>query len=152
MTPPGAPEQRGPPSLQVRLTSAPHEIRTVLGEARAALAPTTGGAQLDRLELVLAEVLNNISEHAYGAGREGPIDLEIGRAGTDIWCRLTDSGRGMPEARLPQPREADPADRPLDDLPEGGFGWRLIHDLTGRLEYARSGRRNHLFLTISDLG
>ena len=36
----------------------------------------------------------------------------------------------------------------LHDLPEGGFGWGMIRDLTDDLSYRRDGARNELRFTV----
>jgi len=91
-------------------------------------------------ELVLAEVLNNIVEHAY-ARHSGEIEVTLSRDAGGILCEVADTG-------LPMPQGAPPAGQlpPLegDDLPEGGFGWHLIRSLARDLEYRREGGRNLL--------
>lgn len=94
-------------------------------------------------ELVLAEALNNIVEHAY-ATYPGEIELTLTPATGCLQCVIVDSGLPMPGERLP------PGDPPaLDgDLPEGGFGWNLIRSLTTGLEYRRVANRNHLQFSL----
>jgi serine/threonine-protein kinase RsbW len=91
-------------------------------------------------ELVLAEALNNIVEHAYAQG-PGDIEVTIRRVQGDLDCRIVDMGLPMPDDDPPQGRLAvqDP-----DDLPEGGFGWFLIRTLSRDLHYARVGGSNEL--------
>jgi serine/threonine-protein kinase RsbW len=91
-------------------------------------------------ELVLAEVLNNVVEHAY-AGAPGEIDLRLGLRPGSLMCMVRDRGRPMPGGRLPG--GVPPVIRP-DDPPEGGFGWHLIRSLSQDLRYRRAGGRNHL--------
>jgi serine/threonine-protein kinase RsbW len=91
-------------------------------------------------ELVLAEVLNNIVEHAYAQG-PGDIEVTIRRVQGDLDCRIVDKGLPMPDDDPPQGR------LPLqdeEDLPEGGFGWFLIRTLSRDLRYARVGGSNEL--------
>ncbi|MDR5652414.1 ATP-binding protein [Ruixingdingia sedimenti] len=92
------------------------------------------------MELVLAEVLNNVVEHAY-ADRGGEIEICVQRSGGGLVCCVADSGRPMPHGALP------PGDLPgtdAADLPEGGFGWHLIRALSRDLDYRREGTRNLL--------
>jgi serine/threonine-protein kinase RsbW len=91
-------------------------------------------------ELVLAEALNNIVEHAYAQG-PGDIEVTIRRVQGDLDCRIVDSGLPMPDDDPPQGRL--PVQDP-DDLPEGGFGWFLIRTLSRDLRYARNGCSNEL--------
>ena len=55
-----------------------------------------------RAEIVLAEVLNNIVEHAY-AGAPGRIDIAVGLGAGRMECDITDRGRAMPGLTLPPP-------------------------------------------------
>lgn len=97
-------------------------------------------------ELVLAEVLNNITEHAY-AGQMGKISVALHYARDHLTLRITDRGRAMPGNSVPTPPPPDPL--PPDNLPEGGFGWYLIHLLTTNLSYQRTGEQNVLTYQIS---
>lgn len=82
-------------------------------------------------ELVLAEVLNNVTEHAY-AEAPGEIEVSLERTATGIAVRVADRGEPMPGNRLPEGTAPDPG-----DLPEGGFGWHLIRSLARDLTYRR---------------
>ena len=93
-------------------------------------------------ELVLAEALNNVVEHAY-ATREGEIELDLRLCGGALACKVTDTGRPMPQGTPPS-GNALVVNVPLDEVPEGGFGWFLIRSLTHELAYRRERRANHL--------
>jgi serine/threonine-protein kinase RsbW len=94
-------------------------------------------------ELVLAEILNNVAEHAYSeAGGKVEVRLEPDQAG--LQCLILDSGREMPGGRLPEGRLPGGPDVALDDLPEGGFGWHLIRSLCVDLTYTRAKGQNRL--------
>lgn len=97
-------------------------------------------------ELVLAEALNNIVEHAY-ARDDGEIELTLHLNASELACRIIDSGRPMPEERLP-PGALKPFDG-LDDMPEGGFGWFLIRTLAHDLHYRRVNGRNQLSFRLA---
>lgn len=92
-------------------------------------------------EIVLAEVLNNIVEHAY-ACYPGEIEIRVQIRAQDLQFNIIDAGLAMPDDQLPlgQLRDLGAA----DDLPEGGFGWFLIRTLSRDLSYVRSGRQNQL--------
>ena len=92
-------------------------------------------------ELVLAEVLNNIVEHAYGEGAPGDVELSVGHSQKFLSCRLTDWGRPMPRSELPEGKSAA-LDVDLAELPEGGFGWFLIRQMVEELHYHRDNDRN----------
>lgn len=99
------------------------------------------------VQLVLAEALNNIVEHAY-RDIPGSIDLTLQFRAHQLKCVLSDFGHAMPLLELPQGRAAqDGTD--LSDLPEGGFGWLLIRQFTKDLFYQRQDGRNHLSFAIA---
>ena len=88
-------------------------------------------------EQVLAEVLNNVVEHAHDEDPEGNIYLASNTVGEAICVEIRDDGRPMPNGALPAGELADLPDV-LDDLPEGGFGWFMIRSLTSELQYERN--------------
>lgn len=97
------------------------------------------------IQLVLAEALNNVVEHAYeGAG----IGNVVVRCTLDPGClelRIADIGKPLPGGVLPAAEFPDLAG-PMNTLPEGGFGWCLIHELTSSVQYRRDGDCNYLSL------
>jgi len=101
----------------------------------------------DLVELVLAEVLNNVAEHGYDGG-PGDITVTLGRCCAGLSCLIIDQGRTMPHGRLPPGERPGTAGVPLADLPEGGFGWHLIRSLTTDLHYARDQNQNRLSFLI----
>ncbi|EEW26660.1 ATP-binding protein [Rhodobacter ferrooxidans] len=92
-------------------------------------------------QIVLAEALNNIVEHAY-AGGDGVIRVSLRRQRADLLCQIEDQGAPMPGGVLPAGVPHPAAAR--EDLPEGGFGWHMIRALSRNLRYRRSDGRNHL--------
>jgi len=92
-------------------------------------------------EVVLAEVLNNIVEHAYSGRTDGWIKIEIVCNPADLRLRVSDGGIEMPGLEMPEGTHPD-LDVPLQGLPEGGFGWLLIRTLTSDLSYTRQDDRN----------
>lgn len=128
--------------------AAPGAVRRTLKGVREGLAGAGVPAQ-DRatVEIVLAEALNNVAEHAYAGAAAGRVTLCLKVYGDKVVARLSDAGRRFggdrPPATLPPCLEA-----PRMALPEGGFGWFLIHSLTSDIGYARRRGRNHLKLTI----
>ncbi|WP_071674449.1 ATP-binding protein [Nioella nitratireducens] len=104
--------------------------------------------KLFMLELVLAEILNNVVEHAYADRGGGPISLDLSVRDGWIFCTITDQGAPMPNGHLPGARRYTPEEMALGDLPEGGFGWGLIHDMSDLLTYQRDGDLNRVSLGI----
>ncbi|MGI3187247.1 ATP-binding protein [Nioella aestuarii] len=104
--------------------------------------------QLFSLELVLAEILNNVVEHAYQDRGEGQIELTVSVRDGSIYCGVSDFGSPMPGGILPPARRHSPKALALQDLPEGSFGWALIRDLTTGLDYSRNEGVNRLTFRI----
>lgn len=92
-------------------------------------------------EIVLAELLNNVVEHAYLGCATGKIDLEFEVDRTWLKASVVDLGKPMPGSRMPQKKAAN-IDVDRQDLPEGGFGWFLIHELVESMSYIRDGNAN----------
>lgn len=129
--------------LELRIAARPEAVRAALARISGALE--TGGigeGMRGTAEIVLAEVLNNIVEHAY-AGGQGQIALriELCPASGALLCATRDEGRPMPGGRLPE-GGLPPLEGPAAALPEGGFGWHLIRALATGLWYRREGEVN----------
>jgi serine/threonine-protein kinase RsbW len=92
-------------------------------------------------EIVMAEALNNIVEHAYSA-QAGSIEIWVGLGATGLECSISDYGRPMPNYQLPM--GLGPNVTQIEDLPEGGFGWFLIRSLAQDLQYQRRYNQNLL--------
>lgn len=93
------------------------------------------------IELVLAEIFNNIVRHAYSIDQVGPIHVCGTYFGNEIYFKVEDFGCEMTDtsnaaAQNPQLPNAD------DSLPEGGFGWFLIAQLAQRYRYWRESDKN----------
>ncbi len=129
------------------------------GQAGAAEpVPQVPQSACDRIELVLAEALNNIVEHAFGPEPPAPatesrgvtapglIALDLSAGAAQLHCTIRDAGRPMPDGQAPagRPQDIDAA----ADLPEGGFGWFLIRRLTLDLCYVREPGCNRLSFVI----
>ncbi len=139
----------GLPNISLSFSATENSVRKALETVCTSLRqhdlpPVSNGV----VELVLAEICNNIVEHAYAESDVGNINLTIWSDHDGVALEIRDSGRPMPGLALPEKREADLASA-LADLPEGGFGWGLIRDLTHSLTYERDGSRNIVKCTIA---
>ncbi len=145
--PPG-PARTGHADVAVRLSGGEIAVRRTLVLLRDRLR-AAGVAESDNydVELVLAEVLNNVFEHAYRDRPDGWIELHVRVTPREIEMHLIDEGHAMPNLRLPTGTLPDAAVS-LDQLPEGGFGWHLIRSLTDRLSYRRVVAENRLEMTL----
>jgi len=123
-----------------------HATRQVSGAIRSRLqAWTLSADMIDRTDLVLTEVFNNIVEHAFGGRDDVRTTISIAITLTDqgLDCRVVDHGRPLPATDLPMGEQVAP-DTPRADLPEGGFGWFLIRQLTDGICYCRRDGQNRL--------
>lgn len=141
-----------PTAFSLGLAATDLAVRAALGELRARLAVAGLSAEgCGSVELALAEALNNIVEHAYPAGEPGEIRLSVRMSRDRLCCRLRDRGVPLPGLALPEGARPDPAVARAA-LPEGGFGWYLIRDLTDALSYAREVDENILTLEFALTG
>ncbi len=92
-------------------------------------------------EIVMAEALNNIVEHAYAA-QSGSIEISVDLGQDGLECTIADHGTPMPNHQLPKGDAYDL--ETMDELPEGGFGWFLIRALAQDLQYSRFQDQNFL--------
>jgi serine/threonine-protein kinase RsbW len=91
-------------------------------------------------EIVLAEALNNIVEHAYLYRENGQIELDLTLDDRSLNIMLSDYGSKFPG--IPQKNEMKGDSIQFNELPEGGFGWFLIHSLTQSISYGFVGGKN----------
>lgn len=102
---------------------------------------------LQTLELVLAEAMNNVVEHAYLDKGVGEIDLQVIDTGRALRCVICDGGASMPDDTPPEGR-LPPIALPISEQHEGGVGWYLIRELSTDLVYVRSQNRNQLTFLV----
>ena len=140
---------QSPLTFEVTLEGAHVAIRGALSVIRENLAPLAlPREELCIVELIVAEVLNNIVDHAFD-DHPHPGSIRIhGSYGPDgLKFRFTDLGKPMPRSALRASQDAIPCVDPLT-LPEGGFGMGLIKRLTDNLDYSRTGALNCLTMRI----
>lgn len=145
---PRVPDQTaGTAELRLVFGADPFAIRRSLSRMIAS-PPLSGlGAESRAVaELVLAESLNNVAEHAYDEAG-GTVEVTLRQDAGGVLCQIVDFGRSMPNGRLPEGK-LPPSAVQLRDLPEGGFGWHLIRSLCADLSYTRSKGRNRLTFLI----
>ncbi len=138
--PPAEPQ---PVRLRIVFCATPLAVRQVLHRLIADLEGRGIPAEArSAAEIVLAEALNNVVEHAY-AEATGEIEFELAPEPDGLRCSIVDHGSAMPELRLPE------GTLPAGDEPaEGGFGWFLIRSLARDLRYDRIGGTNRLSFSL----
>lgn len=128
---------------QFRFQAKGSVIRKVLRRAVARFNRQISSEDAGTLELTLAEVLNNIVEHAYANIPPGPVVLSLHRQGGSLTCQIEDHGHPMPGLQLPAGRIQNVACE-IMDMAEGGWGWALIRAMTTGLQYERLHNTNRL--------
>jgi len=119
-------------------------VREMLGELVEALAARNIDTDLQgSVQIAVAEALNNVVEHAYADKQAGPVTLSADLGQESLHITITDTGAPLPGGRIPACARPD-LSVPQADLPEGGFGWFLIHDLARDLSYSRKSGTNTL--------
>lgn len=95
------------------------------------------------IEIALAEAINNIVEHAYAGVEPGNVRVICSFQQSRLDIRISDKGVPLPAGELPEGAPAVITDD-RQDLPEGGFGWFLIRQLTSDIRYDRINGHNRL--------
>ncbi|MGR3494841.1 ATP-binding protein [Citreimonas sp.] len=134
------------PNHHYRVAARHDAVTACLIALRGEIVRDHPGAPRDDIwEIVLAEACANIVEHALPGRPGASFTLSAWVRGDRMFVRLCDRGRPMPGGRPPAARAGLP--RP-DRLPEGGFGWGLIHRLCHDVGFARRAGENRLDLVI----
>lgn len=105
--------------------------------------------QLSNIEQALVETVNNCIEHAYSdVSSEGVIEITYSLSDDCIVIEVMDQGKQFDPAKLENLDKVDDFD-PLDfdNLPEGGFGLKVIKSCMDKIDYRRDNGRNHWLLT-----
>ena len=98
-------------------------------------------------EIAVGEALNNVVEHAHANRSDGKIEMEQAFCDDGLKVEIRDNGAPMPNEAVPNPSLAS-TEVALQELPEGGFGWFLIHQVTQDLQYKRKEGWNYLAFRI----
>ena len=98
--------------------------------------------------IVLGEVLNNIVEHALPEMSCASVRIDVSRTTAGLFVETADPGRPLPHTLLAQASLPDAAG-PVADLPEGGFGWFIIHSLARDMVYEREAGENRLSFSFA---
>jgi len=138
------------PPFDLCVRSGDMAVREALGGIIGGLAPLSLDVEeINTVELVMAEALNNIVEHAYPENTEdGSIAVGCQHHTDGLHMTIRDQGRPMPDGQVPigmrQKLDVD-----VMDMPEGGFGWFLIQNLAKDVRYGRVQNENLLQLRLA---
>ncbi len=104
--------------------------------------------RLNEIQIALAEAINNVVEHAYENNTSGEVKVTCSMHDANLMIEIHDTGSPLPNLELPD-GNLGPLEKNLETLPEGGFGWFLIRELTTDVHYRRVAQTNELKLTFS---
>ena len=138
------------PPFEVCVQSGQTAAREALAQFFEALTPLALDVEeKGTIEIVLAEVLNNIVEHAYPpSAPDGPIEITCAHRPDGLMLEIKDKGAAMPDGQLPL-GQLGSLDVDMQDLPEGGFGWFMIKHLAHDVSYQRLGDENRLQMRLA---
>jgi anti-sigma regulatory factor (Ser/Thr protein kinase) len=96
-------------------------------------------SDMDKLDLVLEEILVNIARYAYDGGA-GEVEVAYSTEAGSLLVEVTDQGRSF------NPLDAAPPDLALGlaDRPIGGLGVLLVKQIVGSLSFRRQDGLNTL--------
>lgn len=101
----------------------------------------------DDILIVLGEVLNNIVEHGYKEHNGGDIHLRAHAEKDAVHISTMDHGPPIPRSTLSEANLPEKTDD-MQTMPEGGFGWFMIHALTDDMRYERVDGQNRFSFSI----
>ncbi|MDJ1009215.1 MAG: ATP-binding protein [Paracoccaceae bacterium] len=137
------------PLMSRDFAGTPEGVREALGAMRRGLDGLEAGSEeAFSAELVVAEALNNVVEHALAGVGEPRFRLGLSHGGRGIYVEICDGGRPMPDGKPPL-GAAPVVPAETEALPEGGFGWFLIRELARELTYERCGGENRLTFRLA---
>ncbi len=97
------------------------------------------------VKIALSEAINNVVEHAYAGIEPAKVQISCRLDRDRLDILISDTGHPLPGYRPPDGVPAS-VETDVQDLPEGGFGWYLIHQLTNEIRYERRNGCNLLSL------
>ncbi len=102
-------------------------------------------SRADDVKIALAEAINNVVEHAYAGMPPETVRINCQMCRESLEVQILDTGNPMPGFQPPD-GTPPPIGNVRQDLPEGGFGWFMIHQLTSKIQYERHNGYNRLCL------
>ncbi|HSM98714.1 MAG TPA: ATP-binding protein [Gallionella sp.] len=133
-------------AVEAIIASAPDD----LARARQLVADLAAAENLPAeavfdLNVILDEVLSNITKYGYDDNRRHEIRLRMAVADGVLEVEIEDDARPFNPLTLPAPDLS----LPLAERPVGGLGWHFVRSLVNEAEYARVANHNRLILRKS---
>jgi serine/threonine-protein kinase RsbW len=122
-------------------------VSGILDEASKWLAQeNVSSRKITDIQIVLAEALNNVIEHGFSCENSGNVDVCINICKDIIVVDISDNGIKFTPPEATQTPLQDTSD--IEQLPEGGFGWFLIREITTSFTFHRIANKNRLVLNF----
>lgn len=105
-------------------------------------------AEVAEIEQAIVEAVNNCIEHAYFGNDEGQISIKFTLSKYSLLAEIIDQGKQFDPnclTKLNDGYDYDPLD--IDNLPEGGFGLKVIKSCMDEVNYCRKDAKNYWSLT-----
>jgi serine/threonine-protein kinase RsbW len=134
-------------TLRLAIDSRLEEVRRVRKAVHrmGADAPITTEAW-QQIKTCVDEAVNNAIIHSYDNEPGHEVEVEVRIEADRVVCTVADRGRPAPEEAHRKPSlEISPGE--VEDLPEGGMGMFIIHEVMDRIEYESKDGRNVLTMT-----
>lgn len=134
--------------VSLTIDSRPENVPLVGSCAKGMAAEFFSLDKLAEIEQALAETVNNCIEHAYSGSEDHQIAVNYTLSGDRLCIEIIDQGKQFDPERLNN-LDADFDYDPLDinNLPEGGFGLKVIKSCMDEVNYRREDGKNHWSLT-----
>jgi serine/threonine-protein kinase RsbW len=134
---------------QVSLTidSRPENVPLVGACAKELAGDLFSAEKLSEIEQALTEAVNNCIEHAYCGSEEFQIIIKYVLSNDCLLIEITDQGKQFDADYLKNLNTEfnyDPYN--IDDLPEGGFGLKVIKTYMDEVDYRRENGKNYWLL------
>ena len=131
------------PSASFRLTSSLEELPGLAESIEAfADAHQLAPRAILELQVVLDEIVVNITRHGYGGESGKPINVELLLTTGMLEVRIEDEAAPFDPLTVPEPDLS----RPAEQRPPGGLGVYLIRRLMDDVHYERKNDKNLLLL------
>ncbi len=122
-------------------------VSVMLDEAKKWLAQeNVCSSKITDIQIVLAEALNNVIEHGFSCENSGNVVVCIDMQDDIIVVEISDNGIEFTPPVAAQTPLQDTCD--IEHLPEGGFGWFLIREITTSFTFHRIANMNRLVLNF----
>ncbi len=125
------------------IDSRPENVPLVGAYARELVGNFFSEVKLTEIEQALAETVNNCIEHAYGGSGRNQILINYTLANDRLIVEVTDQGKPFDAERMKNlTAEFDYDSLDIDNLPEGGFGLKVIKSCMDEVNYRREDGKN----------